>query len=142
MAAEPGKLDDPDVWGSGKIAAERPQDVMSDTGALKSRTAYWWRVEVWNEVGKCVFVIRRQARDSVRSLRMADALNHDSYDLGVVAMSMFRGSFWVKIGIVRVRLYASVFIIPYTLCDYTNDLCSINKKIWPLCERCLDFVAA
>lgn len=88
------------------------------------------------------FVIRRQARDSVRSLRMADALNHDSYDLGVVAMSMFRGSFWVKIGIVRVRLYASVFIIPYTLCDYTNDLCSINKKIWPLCERCLDFVAA
>lgn len=56
MAAEPGKLDDPDVWGSGKIAAERPQDVMSDTGALKSRTAYWWRVEVWNEVGKCVLL--------------------------------------------------------------------------------------
>ena len=54
VATEPGKLDDPDVWDSGKIAAERPQVVMADSGALKSRTAYWWRVEVWNEAGERV----------------------------------------------------------------------------------------
>lgn len=108
VATEPGKLDDPDVWDSGKIAAERPQVVMADSGALKSRTAYWWRVEVWNEAGE--HVVSPVAGFETALLDPSEWQARwitDSCGRDCVPAPMFRRSFRVKSGVVRARLYAS-----------------------------------
>ena len=108
VATEPGKLDDPDIWDSGKIVAERPLAVMPDTGALKSRTVYWWRVEAWNEAGErfvspvATFETALLENSEWQARWITDSCGRDC-----VPAPMFRRSFPVKEGAVRARLYAS-----------------------------------
>ena len=108
VATEPGKLDDPDIWDSGKIVAERPLAVMPDTGALKSRTVYWWRVEAWNEAGeRFVSPVATFETALLESSEWQARWITDSCGRDCVPAPMFRRSFPVKEGAVRARLYAS-----------------------------------
>ncbi|NGO74664.1 family 78 glycoside hydrolase catalytic domain [Streptomyces sp. YC504] len=52
VASSPGRLSEPDVWDSGKVAS-RDSVLVSYAGpALKSRTRYHWTVRVWDDKGR------------------------------------------------------------------------------------------
>ncbi|MFJ6700274.1 alpha-L-rhamnosidase [Streptomyces sp. NPDC091272] len=49
VASSPGRLAEPDVWDSGKVASRDSALVPYAGPALKSRTRYYWSVQVWDE---------------------------------------------------------------------------------------------
>ena len=108
VATDPEKLDVPDVWDSGTLAAERPFVEMPCAENLTSRTPYWWRVEVWNAEGKRL--VSPVATFETAQLEPSDWQARwisDSLDRNCLSAPMFRRSFEVKPGVVRARLYAS-----------------------------------
>ncbi len=52
VASSPEKLGTPDVWDSGKVAADQSQFVPYKGAPLRSRTHYFWTVRVWDAHGQ------------------------------------------------------------------------------------------
>ncbi len=50
VATTPGKLDDPDLWNSGKVISEQSTRIAYNGNALRSRQDCWWQVRVWEAV--------------------------------------------------------------------------------------------
>ncbi len=51
VASSASRLDDPDVWDSGKVGSRRSVDVRYDGAQLQPRTDYVWSVRVWDDQG-------------------------------------------------------------------------------------------
>ncbi len=51
VATTPEKLDDPDLWDSGKVISEQSTRIAYSGNAVRSRQECWWQVRVWDRDG-------------------------------------------------------------------------------------------
>ena len=48
VASDPARLNDPDLWDSGKVESSQNHRIAYDGEALQSRQECWWQVRVWD----------------------------------------------------------------------------------------------
>lgn len=108
VATAPEKLDAPDVWNSGEVAASRPFAELPAAGLLASRTPYCWRVEAWDADGRRILSPVASFETAIMETSEWQARwITDTHDRDFAPAPMLRRAFAVKPGVRRARLYAS-----------------------------------
>lgn len=108
VATAPEKLDAPDVWNSGEVAALRPFAELPGAGLLASRTPYYWRVEAWDADGRRILSPVASFETAIMETSEWQARwITDAHDRDFAPAPMLRRAFTVKPGVRRARLYAS-----------------------------------
>ncbi len=107
VATTPAQLDAPDMWDSGVIRSGTALRVtLPETIQLTSRTAYYWRVDAFDEgVGRIISPVATFETAWLNPSEWQASWITDAHDMNYAPSPMLRRAFLVKGKVAKARLY-------------------------------------